>query len=141
MRQPSLLVCCMWMDPCLSLSLVCALQVMGLTADMRQQDAKVAALNQQLAESMRMNAELRGQVAMLSDETHRAAADRASAQVSMQQQQGQMAMAVDSSIGVPVFVWHLLGPSVEHQEQGLPQLTIADVSDGGLMLTDAPKHK
>ena len=71
------------MDGFLSLPLFCALQVMGLTADMRQQDAKVAALNQQLAESMRMNAELRGQVAMLSDETHRAAADRASAQVSI----------------------------------------------------------
>lgn len=38
------------------------LQVMGLGADMRQQDARVESLSQQLAESQRVNAELRGQV-------------------------------------------------------------------------------
>ena len=37
-------------------------QVMGLGAELRQQDTKVTSLSQNLAESQRANAELRGQV-------------------------------------------------------------------------------
>ena len=47
------------------------------------QVAKVTALNQQLAENMHINAELRSQVAMLSDEIHRSSAERGA---QMQQQ-------------------------------------------------------
>ena len=54
---------------------------MGMASDLRQQDAKVHGLNQQLSESLRLNAEMRGQMTMLADEVQRAAADRASAQV------------------------------------------------------------
>ncbi len=66
-------------------------QVMGMAADMRQQDAKVQGLTQQLSESLRVNAEMRGQMAMLSDEVARAAADRAAAQASVERLSRQFA--------------------------------------------------
>ena len=59
-------------------------QVMAMASDLRQQDAKVQGLNQQLAESMRINAEMRGQVAMLQDEASRAAVDRVAAQAAFE---------------------------------------------------------
>ncbi len=62
-----------------------------MASDLRQQDAKVHGLNQQLSESLRLNAEMRGQMAMLGDEVQRAAADRASAAASVERLSRQFA--------------------------------------------------
>ena len=59
-------------------------QVMAMASDLRQQDTKVHGLNQQLSESMRINAEMRGQLVMLQDEASRATADRVAAQVAFE---------------------------------------------------------
>ena len=59
-------------------------QVMAMASDFRQQDAKVQGLTQQLMESMRVNGEMRGQLAMLQDEASRASADRQAAQVAFE---------------------------------------------------------
>jgi len=73
-------------------------QVMGMAADMRQQDMKVHALNQQLAEALRVNAEMRGQMSALSDEVQRAAVDRASAQASVERLSRQFAEGAQAMI-------------------------------------------
>ena len=52
------------------------MQVNGLTADSKARDAKVDALNQQLSDGLRVNAELRTQLAQVAEDARRGAAER-----------------------------------------------------------------
>lgn len=67
------------------------MQMVAMTSDLRSHDANIAGLTQQLSDALRVNGELRNQVAMLSDETHRAAADRAAATAFMERLSRQYA--------------------------------------------------